>query len=76
MGGVNAAPALRPSAFETKWLSRPDNRAALADLPGLWDPQGLRPARLLTLPSAVHQLLQRDLEPLQLPGVYVRAGRI
>jgi hypothetical protein len=27
-------------AFETKWPNRPDDLAALADFPGLWDRQG------------------------------------
>jgi len=30
--------------FETKWLSRPENLAALADLPGQWIRQGSRAA--------------------------------
>ena len=31
-----AASASQMGRFETKWLSRPDNLAALADLPGQW----------------------------------------
>ena len=31
-----AASASQMGRFETKWLSRPDNLAALADLPGRW----------------------------------------
>jgi hypothetical protein len=31
-----AASASQMGRFETKWLSRPENLAALADLPGLW----------------------------------------
>jgi hypothetical protein len=30
------ASANQMGRFETKWLSRPDNLAALADLPGQW----------------------------------------
>jgi hypothetical protein len=32
----SAASASQMSRFETKWLSRPENLAALADLPGQW----------------------------------------
>ena len=32
----SAASASQMGRFETKWLSRPDNLAALADLPGQW----------------------------------------
>ena len=32
----SAASASQMGCFETKWLSRPDNLAALADLPGQW----------------------------------------
>jgi hypothetical protein len=31
-----AASASQMGRFETKWLSRPENLAALADLPGEW----------------------------------------
>src|ERR1700737_240843 len=31
-----AASASQMGRFETKWLARPENLAALADLPGLW----------------------------------------
>jgi hypothetical protein len=31
-----AASASQMGRFETKWLSRPENLAALADLPGQW----------------------------------------
>jgi hypothetical protein len=32
----SAASASQMGRFETKWLSRPENLAALADLPGQW----------------------------------------
>jgi hypothetical protein len=32
----SAASASQMGRFETKWLCRPENRAALADLPGQW----------------------------------------
>jgi hypothetical protein len=32
-----AASASQMGRFETKWLTRPENLAALADLPGQWD---------------------------------------
>jgi hypothetical protein len=31
-----AAPTSQMGRFETKWLARPENLAALTDLPGLW----------------------------------------
>src|SRR6516225_837210 len=34
--GGSAASASQMGRFETKWLSRPENLAALADLPGRW----------------------------------------
>ena len=34
--GGSAASASQMGRFETKWLSRPENLAALADLPGQW----------------------------------------
>jgi hypothetical protein len=36
----SAASASQMGRFETKWLSRPENLAALADLPGQWIRQG------------------------------------
>jgi hypothetical protein len=38
----SAASASQMGRFETKWLSRPENLAALADLPGRWR-QGAHP---------------------------------
>jgi hypothetical protein len=33
---VLVRPVSQMGLFETKWLSRPENLAALADLPGQW----------------------------------------
>jgi len=46
-----AASASQMGRFETKWLSRPENLAALADLPGQWidKVQQRRPPRIIVL---------------------------
>jgi hypothetical protein len=46
-----AASASQVGRFETEWLTRPENLAALADLPGLWidTVQGRRPPRIVVL---------------------------
>jgi len=47
----SAASASQMGRFETKWLSRPDNLAALADLPGQWVDQvhQRRPPKMIVL---------------------------
>jgi hypothetical protein len=47
----SAASASEMGRFETKWLSRPENLAALADLPGQWidKAQQRRPPRIIML---------------------------
>jgi hypothetical protein len=47
----SAASASQMGRFETKWLSRPDNLAALADLPGQWIDQvhQRRPPKMIVL---------------------------
>ena len=47
----SAASASQMGRFETKWLSRPENLAALADLPGQWidKVQQRRPPRTIVL---------------------------
>jgi hypothetical protein len=47
----SAASASQMGRFETKWLSRPENLAALADLPGLWIDKvhQRRPPRIIVL---------------------------
>jgi DDE family transposase len=47
----SAASASQMGRFETKWLSRPENLAALADLPGQWidKVQQRRPPRIIVL---------------------------
>src|SRR5215813_9899434 len=47
----SAASASQMGRFETKWLSRPDNLAALADLPGQWIDQvhERRPPKMIVL---------------------------
>jgi hypothetical protein len=47
----SAASASQMGRFETKWLSRPDNLAALADLPGQWIDKvhQRRPPRIVVL---------------------------
>jgi hypothetical protein len=47
----SAASASQMSRFETKWLSRPENLAVLADLPGQWIDQvhQRRPPRIVVL---------------------------
>jgi hypothetical protein len=46
----SAASASQIGRFETKWLRRPENLAALADLPGQWiDKVHTRPPRIVVL---------------------------
>jgi len=47
----SAASASQMGRFETKWLSRPENLAALADLPGRWIDKvhKRRPPRIVVL---------------------------
>jgi len=47
----SAASASQMGRFETKWLSRPENLAALADLPGQWigNVHPRRPSRTIVL---------------------------
>jgi Transposase DDE domain group 1 len=47
----SAASASQMGRFETKWLSRPENLAALADLPGQWidKVQQRRPPKMIVL---------------------------
>src|SRR5712671_4213851 len=47
----SAASASQMGRFETKWLSRPENLAALADLPGRWIDKvhRRRPQRIVVL---------------------------
>ena len=47
----SAASASQMGRFETKWLSRPDNLTALADLPGQWIDQvhERRPPKMIVL---------------------------
>src|ERR1700741_1257285 len=47
----SAASASQMGRFETKWLSRPENLAALADLPGQWSDKGpqRRPPKTIVL---------------------------
>jgi hypothetical protein len=47
----SAASASQMGRFETKWLSRPENLAALADLPGRWvgKVHQRRPPRIVVL---------------------------
>src|SRR5712672_61635 len=49
--GRSAASASQMGRFETKWLSRPENLAALADLPGGWidNVHQRRPPRIIVL---------------------------
>src|SRR5499427_4635166 len=49
-----AASASQMGRFETKWLSRPDNLAALADLPGQWIDKvhQRRPPKMIVLEMA------------------------
>jgi hypothetical protein len=47
----SAASASQMGRFETKWLCRPENLAALADLPGQWidKVQQRRPPKMIVL---------------------------
>src|SRR3954454_7622152 len=49
--GGSAASASQMGRFETKWLSRPENNAALTDLPGQWinEVRRRRPPRIVVL---------------------------
>ena len=70
--------AIPPCCFETKWLGRPDNLAALADLPGQWIDQvhQRRPPKMIV---EVPDHLLAHLSPLgwehvNLTGDYVWSG--
>ena len=58
-----AASASQMGRFETKWLSRPENLAALADLPGRWIDRvhSRRPPKIIVLDmdSSESQTLRR-----------------